>query len=208
MLPPPRIAIAILAGGQSSRMGTDKAKLVLPSGITVLDHLISLSLRVTDEVYVVGRTEAACDTAGARYLVDDQPGGGPLGGLLTALGAAQQADWLLLLACDFPGMTAAALQWLGNAALAAPDGAAAVGVRVDADMQPLFSAWRRDSIRAIRGEWDAGERSVRRLQLRLAVHRLDMPPHLHSSLLNVNSPEEWAAFRDGPGAINQVRGLD
>lgn len=97
-------AVAILAGGRSSRMGRDKAAIVW-EGRTLLERQVALawSLR-PQEVFVVGRTQAEVGVSNARGLPDAQPGQGPLGGLATVLGATPCAH-VLLLAVDMPALT-------------------------------------------------------------------------------------------------------
>ncbi len=97
-------AVAILAGGRSSRMGRDKAAIVW-EGRTLLERQVELawSLR-PQEVFVVGRTQAELGELNARGLPDAQPGQGPLGGLATVLGAMSCVH-VLLLAIDMPALT-------------------------------------------------------------------------------------------------------
>ncbi len=101
-------AVAVLAGGRSSRMGRDKALLV-HAGRTLLERQVMLAWTLTPrEVLVVGRNQSELGGLNARGLPDAQPGRGPLGGLATAF-AATTAEHVLLLAVDMPALTAAFL---------------------------------------------------------------------------------------------------
>ncbi len=96
------IAAIVLAGGQSRRMGTDKALLCLPSGgPTLVERVVTVAWAAgADEVFVVG-DGARLPTMNARMVSDVQPGTGPLAGLATGF-AATQCDVALALACDLP----------------------------------------------------------------------------------------------------------
>ena len=83
----------ILAGGQSSRMGRDKALLDW-HGRTLVSHMIHILGTATDEVQVVGRDP----------LPDRIPGRGPLSGIATAL-EVSSTDTNLILAVDLPFLT-------------------------------------------------------------------------------------------------------
>jgi molybdopterin-guanine dinucleotide biosynthesis protein A len=98
----------ILAGGQSRRMGRDKAALEWGDS-SLLDHMVQLLSTVTGRVRVVGRGE----------LPDRIPGKGPLGGILTALEASETAENLVV-AVDLPLLTPAFLQELHTRFLASP----------------------------------------------------------------------------------------
>src|SRR5262245_57274220 len=74
MSTPVQVASFILAGGQSKRMGCDKALLDW-GGVTLLDHMRQLLLTTFDSVSVVGRGE----------IPDRISGLGPIGGIATAL---------------------------------------------------------------------------------------------------------------------------
>ncbi len=90
---------AVLAGGRSSRFGSDKA-LAVANGKALLDHAIETLRQVTPQVVVCGRA-----WPGAVTVVDrPAPDMGPLAGLNSALHHARLHgfDWVLSLACDTP----------------------------------------------------------------------------------------------------------
>ncbi len=94
----------VLAGGQSTRFGRDKA-CALYAGKALLDHAKDSLAPHVDCLVVVGR-----DWPGLLRVEDlPRPGLGPLGGLYGALswGAAQGYDAVLSCGCDTLGLTAA-----------------------------------------------------------------------------------------------------
>lgn len=83
----------VLAGGQSVRMGQDKAELPW-HGRTLLEHMVELLRTIANPVLVVGRTQ----------LPDRLPGLGPLSGIATGL-EASLTDANLFVAVDLPLLT-------------------------------------------------------------------------------------------------------
>ena len=103
----------VLAGGKSSRMGSDKSLMPLyPGGPTLLDHALDRLAPLVDELLVVGNPEKH-GHVGPFVIADDLPGKGPLGGLVTAMRYAGQ-DRLLVLAVDMPNVDQELLMRLTN----------------------------------------------------------------------------------------------
>jgi len=85
---------AVLAGGQSSRFGSDKALAEL-DGHTLLARAVDTLSGWCEHVVVIGR-----ETAPAPTLPDwPRPGMGPLGGIAAALHLARDEDYEAVLTC-------------------------------------------------------------------------------------------------------------
>jgi molybdopterin-guanine dinucleotide biosynthesis protein A len=109
------LAAVLLAGGESRRMGRDKATLLL-DGIPLWQRQLALLRQLSPAALLVsGRQPPAWLPADARFIADPPPARGPLGGLAAAL-AAMPATHLLALAIDMPAMSAAHLATLWHAA--------------------------------------------------------------------------------------------
>src|SRR5579859_2029055 len=89
----------VLAGGQSSRMGSDKALLNL-EGVPLILRATSAAATVCNSVSLVG-DPAKYSNLGFPVVADEFEGCGPLAGIEAAL-RATSADWNLILACDMP----------------------------------------------------------------------------------------------------------
>ncbi len=87
----------VLAGGASTRFGSDKALAVL-DGVTLLDRAIAVLTRQCGEVVVAGHEGGVADWP--------EPGLGPLGGLAGALRLASGRGFAAVLAIgvDSPGL--------------------------------------------------------------------------------------------------------
>jgi len=98
---------AILAGGQSKRMGFDKAFLEING-----EPLIAKVVRVFNEAglsdcCIVGGDAKAFRSLGHICLPDMHPGEGPLGGIITALTSfmKQGKSHGMIVACDLPNIS-------------------------------------------------------------------------------------------------------
>jgi molybdopterin-guanine dinucleotide biosynthesis protein A len=129
----------ILAGGRSTRMGTDKA-FVEYGGRTLLARALDLACSVAADVRIVGSEEKFA--AFAPVVEDVIRDCGPLGGIHAAL-RASPAELNLVLAVDVPFVSRAFLQYLIEQARAAPE-AAVVVPRGDEGWQPLCAIYRRE----------------------------------------------------------------
>src|SRR5262245_34960793 len=81
-----RVDGAILAGGNSTRMGEDKALLRLePDGPTCLESIARSLAEVARRVAIVAPLNRGYLVEGTERVDDRYPGSGPLGGVATAL---------------------------------------------------------------------------------------------------------------------------
>ncbi len=127
----------VLAGGKSSRMGSDKAFLQL-DGRTLLARALELAQAAAPQVFIVGqRDKFACFGA---VVEDVFPGRGPLGGIHAAL-SATATELNLVLAVDLPFMRADFLRYLLERARASS--ALVVVPRALGGYQPLCAVYRR-----------------------------------------------------------------
>jgi molybdenum cofactor guanylyltransferase len=93
------VSSVVLTGGQSRRMGTDKALLVL-DGKTLLRRSLDALRAVTSEIMIVG-DRPAYHGHGVAVIADRYPGAGVLGGIATGLESTECAH-VLVVACDMP----------------------------------------------------------------------------------------------------------
>jgi molybdopterin-guanine dinucleotide biosynthesis protein A len=110
----PRISGVILAGGQSRRLGRDKA--VEPvGGQPLIRRVIKRVSPVSSEIVVVvadhARGEALPLAEEHRVALDLYPGKGSLGGIFSGLTAARE-EWGLVVACDMPFLNLELLRYM------------------------------------------------------------------------------------------------
>jgi molybdopterin-guanine dinucleotide biosynthesis protein A len=189
------VAAALLLGGASSRMGTDKAQLAL-AGEPLAVRLATLLASLCEEVLLVGGAPPAA--APGRRVADPEGPRSALRGLVGALEAAR-AERVLVLATDLPGLGADLLLAL----VAAPD-ADAVVPRTPAGAEPLCALYRREPVlREARRRLADGRLALHALLAALDVHWLEGEDLAAAggagrALLNVNTPADLAAFERAP----------
>jgi molybdopterin-guanine dinucleotide biosynthesis protein A len=131
----------VLAGGRSSRMGTDKALLQL-AGKPLIAHAVAKLRGLCAEVTILGANPALA--AYAPLLGDTHPGCGPIGGMEAALKHSPHA-WCLFLAVDMPFLPGAFMQsWMARWAQEEDDAARIRLFTADARPQPGFCLLHRD----------------------------------------------------------------
>lgn len=170
-----RVLGAILAGGRSSRFGSDKA-LAEIDGRPMLEHVAERLRAQCDALVVAGR-----DWPGLRRVDDrPEPGLGPLGGLAGALayGQANGFDAVLSSSCDLPALPHDLLAMLG-----APDALLqrqpTIGLWSAAHADALADYLRGDRSRSIRAWADTIKAST------IAWG---------DGLANINTPADLAAY--------------
>ena len=107
------ISAVLLAGGESRRMGRDKATLVLHGKWLWEIQLDLLRKLRTKEIFLSGRSEPVWQPPDVYFAPDQMPSRGPLSGLAATLPRIR-TDHLLALAIDMPLMTEDFLRSLCN----------------------------------------------------------------------------------------------
>lgn len=180
----------ILVGGESSRMGADKARLMFGEHTSV--ELIAAALHeVTQVITTVGWPHQKLEAL--PNIPDLRPGWGPLAGIEAALRHAESKHCLIV-ACDFPFVTGALFELLLSFA---DDSDAVVPLQADDRPQPLCALYRVETcLPAAAAAMAAGQHSPRALLDR--VHPRHLPfsslSHLESSshfFFNMNTPENY-----------------
>lgn len=179
-----------MAGGSSTRMGCDKASLVL-NGETLLARTTRVLNEVVGSVTIIGRPGDSEAEADVTYRPDQCPGQGPLANLAFAL-ADLPCPHALVVACDLPFLRADVLRYL----LAVAPGWDAAVPRVAGRAQPLHAAYSPGVAGTARQLLMDGEHSLHALLDRLKVRWIEEPdlirldPDLRS-FRNVNTTEQW-----------------
>ncbi len=186
-----KISAAVLAGGKSSRMGTNKALLELRS-CRIIDHALNELHQVSNDVLLITNTPEVYRGLTVRTASDVLPGYGPLSGIHSALVHAKN-DSVLVVACDMPFVDA-------NLARLMMDSAADFDVvipKVDGYYEPLFAIYGKKCISAI-------EQCVQQGKLRVVdffayvkvkcVNKKEIAAvaDLERVFYNVNTPKELA----------------
>lgn len=182
------IHVAVLAGGQSRRMGRDKALLPL-GGQPLIERVIAAASPLGCPYLIIGDPSSYSHLK-LPVLPDHRPGLGPLGGLYTALSTT--AAPVLLLACDLPFLTPNFLRHLVNRR--GPH--QAVVPHTAAGLQPLCALYEPSCLAAVQAAIQADQLGMRDLLNNLSldlVKEKDWQPYDEHGLLfaNLNAPAEY-----------------
>jgi molybdopterin-guanine dinucleotide biosynthesis protein A len=199
------VTAAVLAGGRSQRMGTDKALLVV-AGEPLVVRVCAALIPFCERVMVVAGDAEAISSVGlppeVTIVSDDVPFLGPLGGLSTAL-RASSTEWVFAAGVDMPFIRGevVAVLWraLGEAQGAGADVQMVMPVGL-AGPEPLLALYRRDCVGAVDAILAEGGHKV--VDLLGRVNALQVPadelrasdPDL-ASIINVNTAEDLATAR-------------
>jgi len=180
----------ILAGGDSRRMGQDKAALVL-EGKTLLERVTATMQQVFPKVVVsVRQIRRGVDVP---QVCDEQPGNGPLAGLITGLAQAD-TSWVFAVACDMPFVTQAVVEHLA----VFRKGYQVVVPMVGGHPQPLAAFYATSTLEAMRASFSTGDRSMRRVLDKFEVRYVSeaelqaADPQLRS-FFDLDTPQDFQA---------------
>ncbi|HLY19477.1 MAG TPA: molybdenum cofactor guanylyltransferase [Bryobacteraceae bacterium] len=179
----------VLAGGNSTRMGRDKALLPFRGG-ALAAHVAAAVATAAGSVTLIG-DPVKYGHLGYTVLPDGTPGAGPLGGIETAL-SRTFADWNLVLACDMPAVPAEFLRDLLDAAERL-DAAVLVPAGPSGRPEPLTAVYHRRCAGHLRRALDAGVRKVMDALAGLDVRIQTVDDGAWFE--NLNTPGEWAGYR-------------
>ena len=162
---------AVLAGGTSSRMGSDKALLIVGGRPLVLGVADALAGALGVAAVVVGGDENRLRALGLEVLPDQAPGAGPLGGILTALlHHRERFGQVVVLSCALPDPSPESIRTVAEAA--ADEDAIAVPV-LRGRRQWMHAAWPMAVLPALEESFQRGERAPHRAVIDLPVVEVD-----------------------------------
>ena len=186
-------SLAIIAGGQSRRMGRDKAFVHL-AGKPLIEHVITRSADLGQaETILITNKPAQFAHLGLPMYRDILPNKGSLGGIYTALVQAQSPD-VLVLACDMPFVSTDLLRYMADQIRAKTD---IVVPRVDGYPQGLHAIYKKTCIAPIENQLAADRLKIIRFYDQMRVRYLDETEYapfdpLGRCFANLNTPAELA----------------
>jgi molybdenum cofactor guanylyltransferase len=198
------LAVLILAGGRSSRMGRDKASLEI-DGIPLIRRIydtvaacrdpIGRQLVDTAQIYVVTPWPQRYESmlpASCQFLPEKTPGCGPLVAFSQSL-LAIDADWILLLACDLPNLSTTIVQsWIDRLPSIPAESIAYLAKHQNKGWEPLCGFYRQICSQSLCTYIDDGGRSFQGwLQLNIVTELVIADPHC---LANCNTPANLATI--------------
>lgn len=192
----------VLAGGRSSRMGSDKAA-IRYGDRTQLELAVDLARMATKEAFVSVRSDQASDPLRAKFaqIVDGGDVEGPAAGIRAAQVARPDAAWLVV-ACDLPYLSAATINHLVSHRDPARI-ATAYRSSHDGLPEPLCAIYEPSAAPALQQFLATGRNCPRKFLINSDTLLLTQPDP--ESLENVNTPEDLVAARRRVESVTATR---
>ncbi|MGH9266111.1 MAG: NTP transferase domain-containing protein [Acidimicrobiales bacterium] len=180
------LAGVVLAGGEARRMGgVDKAS-VRVGGVTLLDRVLGAARPVCDRLVVVGPPRPTA-VEGVAFVLEPEPGGGPVPAVLTGVRSSPGCDVAVVLATDLPFLQTDDLRRLLT--LVDEPGAEAAAAVDERGPNPLLAAYRVPELLGRAAGLGLGTGSPAGRLLPDAPASVDLGP----ATFNVNRPADLAA---------------
>ncbi|PTN35052.1 molybdenum cofactor guanylyltransferase [Desulfonatronum sp. SC1] len=190
----------VLAGGKSSRLGHDKARIVF-SGVSLLSRSVDLLKRHCDMVYVVGRLPEEHGLNVPSFL-DDVPGRGPAGGIATVLRRLNRS--CLVVSCDLPLMDDRTLRRLKAGWREKPKTALMTTFQQEDTryIEALVAVYEPEALPLLEQGFDQGLYQLNRILTEPMRHHIPYPRSEATPFFNVNHPADLSMLRHLETAAN------
>jgi FdhD protein len=189
----PRVSGLLLAGGKSTRFGSNKAFLRL-GGQLLIEQIVEKLARLSDDLILVTNEPATFGELGlpVRLVCDIEPGRGSLMGMYSGLQVARH-PFALAVACDMPFLSVSLLRYM----IPITHGHDLVVPYLGGHLEPLHAIYGRSCLSAIEGVLGQGRRRIISFFDQVRVRRVhgrevDIFDPQRLSILNVNTYTDWA----------------
>jgi len=183
-------AAVILAGGRSSRMGSDKRYLDI-EGIPLVEHVYRQLDAGFSRVFLSVADEAVPGLPSDCQIPDEYPGSGPMGGVISVLG---ESDFEInfVTACDIPWIPMSLVQEMIRLA---QNHDIVVPVDRNGRYETLFAVYSKSILPQMRELLEGGERRIRMLYDMVDTCYVDLSQWI--DLKNLNTREDYLAYLAG-----------
>ncbi len=190
-----QFSAALLAGGRSSRMGSDKASLEI-DGVPLWQRQLRILRELAPaEIFIAGPSRREWLDAKVKIVPDAVTDAGPLAGLVAVLRRCSTSR-LLALAVDLPNMSSNYLARL----LSFCQPRKGVIPRSSERFEPLVAVYPVASLPLAESLLQAGRCSLQELAVRAREHGLVVEQMIARDdepyFFNLNTPEDFAAARN------------
>ncbi len=182
-----KIQGVVLAGGRSTRFGSDKAHAKIGS-ISLAQKAINLLKDINLNPLLVSNNDQDFSYLSCPVVVDQIPNQGPLGGLQTAL-TLTDADAVLVLVCDMPGVTNELLNHLlEEHHFSQLLTHFAFGREME---QPFPGIYDKKLLDLVNQQLNQGRRSMKALSEQVQSKKIVQLDQNFDCFVNVNTQEDW-----------------
>jgi len=177
----------ILAGGKSTRMGTDKAMLNF-RGKPLLKHMFDVIRPHCGKVFISG-DKPDYGSLGIAMVSDIYPGIGPVSGIFSAL-KYSETDWNIVISVDSPMINNELLEYL----ISNTDSYECVVPKHEAGMEPLIALYSKQILPTLEIMIGTGNYKMKNILTQVKTNALDCQPLLEkypNLFMNLNRMEDY-----------------
>ena len=180
----------VLAGGQSQRMGRNKALMSL-DGKILISRVLETMARICDDLIICANDPRSYAHLPARVVRDVIPHRGALGGIHAGL-KAMRHEKALVVACDMPFLSLSLLRFM----MVAASDQDVVVPHIDGNFEPLHAIYGVNCISPIERLIADGPRRIVALydcvRVRVVNENQVRLFGAGNSFFNINTPQDWA----------------
>lgn len=182
-----KISAVILAGGESRRMGRDKAEIVFKDKRTI--DIMAEKLRCFDEIFI--SADKTYEADGCKNISDIYKGKGPASGILSAL-KEMKADALFVTACDMPLIKEETVHNMCVEYLKNGSNFDAAVLKTNDRINPLFAVYGKNTAEIFEEAILCGELSVKKIIDKMKVYSVDYEKITDNDkeFLNMNTADD------------------
>jgi len=190
MIQKKNISAIILAGGKSSRMGSEKGFLEV-NGKNFMSRIIAAVKPFVSDIIIVS-DNAAYDIFECKRHDDLIKNSGPLAGLFTGL-FYSESDTNLVLSCDVPLINEAVIQQLLMSFDAKYE---ANQLQSEGKTMPLVAIYKKQCMHPFLEQLKKGERRLRTVVEQLRTKTITIDKELAPLIRNINTPSELITIKN------------
>lgn len=191
MIAKTKITGIILAGGKSSRMGTDKGLLFFDEKMFI-QHIIDSITPLVSEICIVS-SNPEYDQFGHNRVEDIIKNSGPIGGIHAGL-SSSETEYSLILSCDVPLVTSELLKKLLTKENIEFD---IVQFETNGNTIPLIALFKKQCRKKCQELLDQGEKRLRKLVSELHTRTISLPKEEHILVSNINTMKDLNEIKNG-----------
>lgn len=199
------INVYILAGGKSSRMGSEKG-LVLLNDKPFIEHIIDVLLKMSLPIHIVSNTHLY-DSFGYPVYSDIVKDKGPLCGIYTAL-IQSDKKYNLIVSCDIPFINEHVIEYLINRIIGVED---CIVPTHDGRSEPLCAIYSKDCTGVLKNLLGANQLSVRAALNNINTQFIDISYqdfYFKKLFMNINTKKELENSKGNNLNKNDIHEID
>ena len=181
----------IVAGGKSSRMGTDKGFLKI-NGKTFMERIIKVLKPLVNDIIIVSNN-SDYDTFGHRRVEDIIGNSGPLAGLYTGL-CHSETEYNLVLSCDVPLLNSKVLNILLEGI---DDVSEVIQLKSKDSTLPLIAIYQKHCLHRCLELLQNGERRLQVAVEGFTTKTILLDTSLEKYVKNINTMEQFKSMENG-----------